>query len=277
MCRFTTNLLILGGFLATAVSAQTITVTLTSPQSGQNLFAGDTVNWSIGFTVSSGDNTGLALLVMDLAQDGGNPSFFDIPPAATVPASMANFSRPAGICNEGESNPNTGYTGLQRGATGARNLVQIGGAQNTLGQALPSGAGVAESVSVVAGIGQSGTVELASGSFEVPSAPGAYLFRLENVLGNVLAGVNPPPAYSPVVAAPNIETTDTTITFEVLPCDACDADCNGAHDGSDVHGFVSALLGGMPSPCSPCAGDMDGGGTVTSADVLAFVDCMLGP
>lgn len=267
--------LVLGTVLAAPATAQTVAVTLTSPQNGQIVAPGSTINWTISFTVSSGDNAGLALLAVDLAQNSTNPAFLDIPPASSVPAAMTNFSRPAGICNEGESDPTTGYTGVQRGTPGRRNLVQIGGAQNTFGQTLPPSAGVAQNAVVTPGVGQASSVVLASGSFLVPNGSGTYVFRLQNVIANVLTGVNAPPAFSPVVAAPNLDLTNSTITFATAPCQACDANCSGTRDGSDIQVFVKALLGVPQTPCSSCAGDMDGSGTVTPSDIPAFVGCLL--
>lgn len=262
---------------AGASLGQTVTTTLTSPQNGQSVAPGATINWTIGFTVSTGDNNGLALLSVDLAQlNPGNPAFLDIPPAANVPAVMANFSRPLGICNVGETNPTTGYTGVQRGTAGRKNLVQIGGAQNTLGQAQPGGSGVAESATVIPAIGQSGSVVLASGSFAAPSTPGVYTFRLQNGIANVLA-LTSPPTYSAVLPAAVI-TTGAQITFTVAtPCDAntaCDANCDSIRNGRDIQAFVNRVLG-AGTPCSPCAGDMNASGGADAADISAFVSCLL--
>jgi hypothetical protein len=167
--------------LTVAAAAQTVSVSLTSPQNGQSVAAGATINWSISFSVSTGGNQGLALLVTDLTQDASNPAFLDISPAGSVPAPMANFSRPAGISNPGEGGP-TGYVGVQRGTAGQRDLVQIGGAQNTFGVARPPGSGVAENANVVGGVGHAGAVTLASGSFLAPSASGTYTFRLSDAV-----------------------------------------------------------------------------------------------
>lgn len=276
MRPFSFKLVVLGMALATPAVAQTVTVTLSSPQNGQSLSPGATVNWTAQFTVSVGDNAGLALLAADLAQDNANPAYLDIPPADSVPAAMANFSRPAGICNEGESNPTTGYTGVQRGTAGRRNLVQVGGAQNTFGQTLPPSTGVAQNSVVTPGVGQSGAVVLASGSFAAPAASGNYVFRLQNVIANVLTGVNAPPVHSPVIAAPTVDTTGATISFSVVPCIACDVNCSGTTNGSDIQDFVARLLG-VGSGCSSCAGDMNNSGSVTSDDIALFVSCLINP
>jgi hypothetical protein len=264
-------------FFASSLSAQTVTLSLTSPQSGNSVTPGSVIQWSIGFTVSSGGNAGLALLVVDLVQDGANPVAIDIPPADGVPAGLANFSRPAGISNPGEDDPVTGYVGVQRGVAGSMNLRQIGGAQNTFGQAMAAGSGFAESAVVAGGIGQGGTVTLASGSFAAPGEPGTYIYQLENPVANVLSAVHPATQISPVSGAAVIfSAASFSFTVSDEACEACDANCDGARDGLDIQAFVAALLLPSAGRCSPCAGDMNGGGDVSQADVAQFVACLLG-
>ncbi len=256
----------------TPASGQTVTVLLSSPENGSVVEPGATIHWSIEFNVSSGDNLGLALLSVDLAQSDSNPARFDIPPASGVPAAMSNFSRPAGICNPGETDPTTGYTGVQRGTAGRRNLVQIGGAQNTFGQALPPGTGVAENASVVLGVGQSGNVLLASGSFPAPAATGTYNFLVRNIIANVITAVNP--TFSSVTEATLSPASVTTFSFSVGQCNPADVNCDTAVDGRDIQAFVDILLQ-LQTPCSACAGNVDGLGGVTSEDVPAFVNALL--
>lgn len=256
--------------------AQTVTLSLSSPENGASVAPGATINWSINFTVSPGDNAGLALLSVDLAQAAANPAKFDIPPASAVPAAMANFSRPAGISNPGEINPTTGYIGVQRGAMGEKNLKQIGGAQNTFGQARPPGSGIAENANVTGGVGQSGSVTLASGSFTAPSVDGTYTFQIENAIANVMSAVNAPPAFSPVVSAgATLAAPSFSFTVAGVPCNACDVNCDGQNNGNDIATFVNLLLTASPPGCSPCAGDMDLSGTVTDADIAPLVTCLL--
>lgn len=258
-----------GFFAAGLAAAQTVTVSLDSPQNGQTVAAGATINWSISFTVSTGDNAGLALLVADLAQDldpnTGNPASLDIPPAGGVPGSMSNFSRPAGISNPGESDPTTGYPGVQRGASGAANLIQIGGGQNTFGAARSPGTGVAENANVVGGVGQSGSVVLASGSFTAPSANGAYTFSLENVVANVLLAVNTPPSFSPTTAA-NVVVSSGSFGFIVGGAAPCPGDTDGDND-VDLEDLL-AVLGNFGCTGGGCAGDADGDGDTGLPDLL---------
>jgi hypothetical protein len=213
--------------LTSLAAAQTVTLTLSSSQNGQVVAPGATIDWTIALTVSAGDNAGLALLVTDLVQDPNNPELLDIPPADGVPTGMSNFSRPDGITNPPETDPVTGYVGVQRGASGAMDVRQIGGGQNNFGVALAAGSGIAENASVVSGVGQSGSQELASGSFAAPSAPGTYEFHLAGAIANVFTQVNTPPTPSPVVAAA-VDASAGSFTFAV------EAPCPGDLDGNNT-------------------------------------------
>jgi len=267
------------GMLMTASLAvgQTVTVSLESPQNGLTLAPGTTVEWTIKTTVSTGDNAGLALLVCDLVQDPNNPAKFDIPPAAlsSVDATMAQFSRPAGICNPGETVPTSGYTGVQRGTPGAMNLVQIGGSQNTFG--LP-GATMGQDVNVLGGIGQSGPQVVAGGSFPAPGASGTYIFRVANVLANVLESISAPPSHSPVRTATTTLLNDGVITFAVGP-QYClgDLNCDNQVSFVDINAFVLYLSNFTVwqttyAGCSAKNGDINDDGTYPSfSDINAFV------
>jgi hypothetical protein len=236
-------------------AAQTVSVSLSSPQNGQTVTAGATISWTISFSVSTGNNQGLALLVTDLVQDDANPAFLDIPLAGGVPVGMTNFSRPAGISNPGEAGP-TGYVGVRRGTAGQRNLIQIGGAQNTFGVARPPGSGAAENATVTAGVGQSGSVTLATGSFPAPSVVGSYTFSLTNAIANVLEQVNAPPSISPVGQAA-ISLTAPSITFTVGSPSPCPGDVTGDRivDLSDLAALLSQY---GSTACPTCTGDIEG-------------------
>lgn len=265
--RFLVPMLIAGP-LAAAGLAQTVTVSLTSSEDGMTVSPGATINWQIAFTTSTGDNAGLALLIADLEQDAGNPGTLDIPPAGSVPGAMANFSRPAGISNPGELNPATGYVGVQRGTMGALNLVQIGGGQNTFGVAQPGGTGIAENANVVGGVGQSGSVVLASGSFAAPATDGDYTFNMTNVIANVVDTLNTPPAFSPVVAA-SVATGSNSFSFTVSAGGGCSAACMGADvDGDcDVDLTDLGVLLGDFGCTGGCAGDTDNDGDTDLTDL----------
>jgi len=262
-----------------AMAAPTVTVLLESSRDGQTVSAGTPIDWTVRVSVSTGDNAGLALIATDLVQDAANPALIDLPPADGVPTGMTNFSRPDGISNPGEGGP-TGYVGVQRGTPGQANLVQIGGAQNTFGTALPPGTGIGEVAAIVPGVGQSGSVVVASGSFPAPAAEGAYTLRRDDVIANVLTTINPAPAHSPVEAA-TIDATGGSITFAVGPAFAlADMNCDGSVDTADIDGFVLAVVNPaqyaatFPN-CDVMLADCNGDGVVDTADIDSFVVCVV--
>ncbi len=283
MARYFQVLAALGAFAGIA-GAQTVTVSLSSAQNGQSVSPGATINWEISYTVSAGDNDGLALLIADLVQDGdNNPATLDIPQAAGVPAPMTNFSRPAGLSNPGEgSNLITGYVGVQRGTAGAKNLIQIGGGQNTFGFANPPGTGIAENATVVGGRGQSGAVMLASGSFAAPAATGLYAFSLANVYANTLDSISTPPLHSPateaavVLAAGSFSFTvgGTTIT-------PGDTNCDGNIDFFDIDPFLLALFDpagyatAFPN-CDISSADANSDNSIDFFDIDPFIALLFG-
>jgi len=251
---------------AIVLADPTVTVTLTSAQDGQIVPPLGEVDWAITFSVSEGDNEGLALLSCDLIQNPGNPGYFDIPPADGVPTAMTNFSRPDGVSNPGETDPDTGYIGVQRGPAGAMDLWQIGGGQNTFGEAMDPGTGIAENAYVVASVGQGTPEVLASGSFDTPTAPGAYTYELVNVLANVLAEVNSPPDYSPVVSG-TVDASAGQLTFTVTLVGDVDLDCDV--DLPDLAQLLAHY--GMTSGATWADGDMDGDGDIELGDLAALL------
>ncbi|MBE7506196.1 MAG: hypothetical protein HS101_07895 [Planctomycetia bacterium] len=258
----------------TQVMAQTVTLSLASPENGATIVVGQTIHWSIEFTVSQGDNEGLALLTADLTQASTNPVTIDIPPATAVPPEMNNFARPAGITNPGGVNPVDGYMGVQRGPGGAQNLMQIGGAQNTFGVARPSGAGIAENTTVSGGIGQSGSVLLTSGSFTAPAACGAYSFSLANAMANVLTSVQSPPAQS-LVAEATVAIGTGSFTVNIIPVADLNADC--AVDPVDAELMVGVLIGTVSDPLTVSGADLNHDGQLNGLDVQSFVNAALAP
>ena len=267
-------------FSAAAVADPIVTFTLSSVKDGQTVGQKMPIRWQITLTASSGDNAGLALASVDLEQGGSNPVFFDIPPADGVPSGMSNFSRPAGIANPGETDPNTGYIGVQRGTVGQKNLVQIGGGQNTFGEALPSGTGIGENAVVVGGVAQGGAQLLATGLFSAPQTPGLYTFSLQNGLANVVTTVNPPPTFSPVAAA-TVQYSPQSMSFTVGNYAIADTNCDGSINGLDIDAFVLALTDPSgystqyPS-CDRMLADCNGDASVNGLDVDAFVDQFVG-
>lgn len=253
-----------------ATTTQTVTVTLDSASNGQIVAPGDTVNWTISFNTSTGDNAGLALLVTDLVQDENNPALFDIPKADAVPTAMGAFAAPAGINNPAENGADSGYLGVQRGAPGALNLAQIGGAQNNLGEPL-SGGVVGQNVTVEQGVGQSGTQVLATGSFTAPSALGSYTFALDNTAANVIDTLNAAPLASEVIAA-NVDLSGATLTFDVriLGCPG-DIARDGVVDLSDFAGFLAAFGSFDGDANYNAAADLDSDLDVDLSDLAGFL------
>ncbi len=177
---------------APAVGPQpVVTFRLQSPQDGAFVSPGQLVVLRLKVFVS-GDNAGLALGLVDLVQDPTNPELFDLPPGR-APAAMAEFDRPLGFANPDPADPwGSGYGGVQVGPAGARDLVQIGGAQNTFGFAPPCvgpAADVCQGQGTVvrSGVGQGPNGQLlAVVRFPAPATPGTYGFRIDGAVATVL-------------------------------------------------------------------------------------------
>ncbi len=257
---------------ATALAGPTATFSVNVPLNGQVVTPGTQIDWTIQFTISEGDNFGAALVCCDLVQDAGNPAFLNLPPASGVPAGMANFNRPEGVSNPGEGGAASGYIGVQRGDDGAKNLIQIGGGQNTFGA---SGGIMGTNPYVVAGVGQGGAQTLASGSFPAPATAGTYTFKVMNALVNVLTEVNEPPDYSPVIAAIT-DASAAAFTFTVGAYAIGDLNCDGLINAFDIDPFVLALTSpesyaqSFPH-CNYMLADINGDGMVNAFDIDPFV------
>jgi len=170
---------------------------------------GERIEWKIKALVSTLENQGLAMFSVDLVQDPGNPDFFDMPAGNRAPNPMKGFDRPKGITNPIEEDPwGSGYGGISDGPYGAKNVIQIGGMQNTFGIKGPC---LGPSYDICTGrdnvvdadIGQNAAGRIiATGEFNAPDTPGLYFFNLENAMANTLEQVNNPPAVSTVKMAP---------------------------------------------------------------------------
>jgi hypothetical protein len=266
---------------ACAWADPTAILTLESSRDGQTIAAGTTVDWTIKVAVSPGDNLGLALVLCDLVQDPANAALFEIPPgdAGSISATMDDFSRPLGVSNPGEDGAATGYIGVQRGASGQKNLIQIGGAQNTFGAAGP--AGIGQDFNVNGGIGQGSLPEVVlSGSFQAPATMGTYTFRLENPAANVLTELNSPPAFCPVVAAaPSVAGASFSFTVGYA---RGDLNCDGVVGFGDINPFVLYLSNHAAwqatyADCPAEVGDINGDGVYPSfGDINPFVALLSG-
>jgi hypothetical protein len=258
-------------------SSGTVTLDLISPSAGATVDPGATVEWSLIATVSQGDNGGLAAIGVDLVQDAANPTPFDIPTATVVGTGMEGFDRPDGIANPGPGG--SGYLGTPMGTPGAKDLHQIGGAQNTFGE---PGDEIGTDYTVDPYVGQTGPQVIAEGSFMVPAATGAYVFRIENVLANVLNSLDPPPtppAYWPVSDAA-VAFGSSSFTIIVCHTPPQDTDGDGDVDLSDYGNFLDCY-NGPNKPYGPGDGceclDVEKDGDVDLADYGEFLDCYNGP
>lgn len=202
----------------------TVALELVSAVNGQTVAPGQEVPWRIRCFVSSGDNLGLALISVDLVQDETNPELFDIPPGAAVTTPMRAFDRPDGFTNPqedpGADPEGSGYGGSRIGELGSKNLLQIGGAQNTFGRIGPCFGPAADvcmgqDIDPDTGVGQgAGGETVAFGTLPAPATPGTYVFRIENALANTLQTVNAAPTPSVTLPA-DIRYLNTTWTFTV--------------------------------------------------------------
>jgi hypothetical protein len=195
--RYFLALASLGIAPALAHAGGTVTFNLSSPSNGAVVSAGDPIEWTVTVSVSTADNVGLALAAVNLAQSTDNPAFLELP-AGETPLDMTDFDRPDGISNPGPAGVGSAYGGTPMGSTGAKDLIQIGGAQNTFGVA---GNGIGLDYNVRGGVGQSAPQILATGSFLAPATPGSYAFHLQNPIANTLDDIGTPPDFSAVSGA----------------------------------------------------------------------------
>ncbi len=167
--------MVAAGLVASAASASNIDIRVQKLGGGGvvNVRVGGTVEYQIVGELTDNVNEGLALIGLSLDFTGG-----DIGEAADEPAAnpMLNFDIPAGITNP------AGYGGTMIGG----DLVQIGGAQNTIKNVdtapFPTG-------TVITGVAALGSpVIIATGSFVLPgtAVPGSYQLSAFDVFANVI-------------------------------------------------------------------------------------------
>lgn len=255
----------------------TVTLELTSPQAGQMVGVGTAVEWSILASVTLGDNSGLAGVSCDFTQAPTNPSLFDVPPAATVPAAMSGFSRPSGISNPGAGGPSTSaYGGTTSGPAGAKNLVQIGGMQNTFGL---TGTVFGTDTVVETGLGQGASPQLiAQGTFPAPGVAGQYSFELSNPLATLLS-TEPPVGGTWFVFRARIVFSSATFSFTAAGCDSIDFNQDGVFpDTSDTTDFLAVFSGAAcPSGCTNTDIDFNNDGVFPdTCDLLTFLEVFAG-
>jgi hypothetical protein len=264
-----------GAFLtALAHAGGTVTFSLASPSNGAVVGPGETIDWTITVAVSTADNLGLALAAVNLVQDGGNPAFFELPPG-DAPLDMTDFDRPDGISNPGPGGVGSAYGGTPMGATGHKDLIQIGGAQNTFGVAANC---IGLDYTVRGGVGQSAPQILATGSFLAPATPGSYAFHLQNPIANTLDDIGTPPNFSPISGA-TVTLGNVQISFTVQAICIGDMNCDRAITFGDINPFVQYLSNfaswqqNFPG-CNPLNGDINCDGTygaTSFGDINPFV------
>lgn len=164
--------LILLGMLAgvTTTLAADLNVSVTSSgASSINVTPGSPVSYEVTAVLSDTNNEGLGAVLFDLSFTGGALS------AAEEPVSnpMLNFDRPAGLTNP------AGFGGTVIGG----NLVQIGGAQNTIKNTIvnapfPLG-------NVITSVGHSPVV-VVTGTLTAPMTDGTYTLNVSGVVGSAI-------------------------------------------------------------------------------------------
>jgi hypothetical protein len=132
---------------------------------------GAAVPWQVRGELSTSSTQGLAMVSFDMHFTGGALT------AATNPVSMPmqNFAMPLGFTNP------AGFGGTVVG----NDLVQVGGAQNTILNVFapyPTG-------SVITGVAQLGAPQvLATGTLTAPAVVGTYTLSLDNFMANAIQG-----------------------------------------------------------------------------------------
>ena len=203
-------------------------VFLMSPQDGATFVAGSTINWTIEFEVT-GDTDGATAIVVDYVQNPSNPVGTDLSAAPGVPSGMEGFARPAGITSP------AGYGGTVLGLPSVRDVLDIGGVQNTLGVVI--GPGIGEDIVVDLGVGI-GRQVLASGSFVLPSSSGTYSYLVQNGRASLLLEGEA----RPMVVSVDTSEARIDITATGGSCSVADiAAPFGVLDLQDLVAFITAF------------------------------------
>ncbi len=218
-------------------SGRLVTLSVSVSQGTAFLRPRQFLSWTITASTSATGSLGLAGFSVDLVQSPFNPLSTDLAPADGVPSAFASFSRPLGISNPAPGQPPSstlsGYTGTPVGGLGQSNLLQIGGMLNTFGGTGGQAVfGQDFNPTDNTGLGLSGPVVIAAGSFRAPDGTlgQSFSYYLENGKANVLSVVNAPPQASPAVAA--LAVLGGGISFTVTcPADFDDGSETGTPDG----------------------------------------------
>lgn len=202
---------------------------------------GDTVAFELVGELCDANNLGLAAFRVDLAWTGGVLAPFADP--TTAP--LDNFASPLGLANP------AGYGGTPSGG----DLLQVGGAQNTINQFFaPAPAGT-----VITSVAHPGSpVVLAAGTLTVPNAAGTYtLSALEagaNVIEQTATGV---PFWkcepAAVIVQPLTLTVDPTFAVDVASVSLSSGGTAnftldaGANHAGRLHLILGSVTGTAPA------------------------------
>lgn len=235
---------------------------------------GGTVAYEIIGLLGDDNNEGLALFGLDLDFDGGPLSQADTPtglPIGDCDNPMIHFTLPWGITNP------AGYGGTVSGG----DLIQVGGGQNTINNTkdnapFPIGP-------VLPGVAQPsgcGPTTLVTGSFTAPLVEGTFLFRIENLFGNVIReGETGVPFWRTESFVPG-SIENLTVLVSASACGSCRlyGDIAAGYCLVDVDDVLAALDGfvdpiAVPeADIEPCGGD----GDVDVDDILGGLDAFSG-
>jgi hypothetical protein len=190
-----------GFVLAAAGPALATGLNLSLQSGGSNtvtVLPGTLVTYNVVGVLSDSASDGLAAFSLDLSFTGGALPKADEP----VAAPMTSFDRPAGLTNP------AGFGGTVAGS----NVVQVGGAQNTIANVFapyPNG-------NVVVDVAQQGqALPLVIGQLTAPIIPGTYILTASNVAANVIRqGSNGIPFWQVDKTTPG---TVTPLTVVVSP------------------------------------------------------------
>lgn len=238
---------------------------------------------------NTGTGAGLAGFSLDLtATLDGNPySLSSATVSAPADGSLASFSRPAGFTHDG------GYDGSTVGGK----IIQIGGAQNTIGNAGSGGPFPVGTVKL--GLCQGVEQVLARVQINNPP-PGSLSLAVTNVNANIINPGQPSNASVYFVSAASpVMFGETTVACGaccrggicggVMTRSSCNSsfyvcDVNAFHDGQQPlpHNVCGTHMAGAgcSETCGPCLagcfyGDADGNGTVNAAD-RGFISANIG-
>lgn len=171
---------------------------------------GSTVNWQVRGELDDAAHQGLAFVLFDLSFDGG-----DLVQAASPSGPpMTSFDAPQGLTNP------AGFGGTVVDG----DLIQVGGAQNTINNAfasVPNGA-------VTLGVASPGVpVTLVQGSLTAPYEPGVYTLSLSNAMANVVRLGETGVPFWAVDAAGIGSVDDLTIEVKALTTNVASASIAG--------------------------------------------------